>query len=233
MRIVKRVLLGFVALAGLVLLLAIGGMLIPGFPVFAVPEGEEESRQILLVANTIHTDIAIPIDAETLSTLDFLLGTTLPISHPDARWLLIGWGGRAFYLETPTLADIKPGPLFRALTLDSSVMHVDVLGEINPADPSVTALSVTPSGYRNMLETIAASFSREDGLVQPIDGYAFGLTDRFFEAEGPFNAVIGCNVWTSRMLRSAGVRTGLWNPIPPSLTASVRLFNAVPEAAGR
>ncbi|MDN3719182.1 DUF2459 domain-containing protein [Roseibium salinum] len=30
----------------------------------------------------------------------------------------------------------------------------------------------------------------------------------FFPAKGGFNAFAGCNVWTARMLREAGLRTG-------------------------
>ena len=128
-------------------------------------------------------------------------------------------------METPTLADIKPGPTFRALTLDRSVMHVDVFADIAEDDPSVTPLDISADGYTNLLWTISESFVRGGGGVVPIEGYAFGNTDRFYEAEGSFNALLGCNVWTSRMLRSAGVTTGLWNPLPASLGVSLSLFN--------
>ena len=225
MRLLKRLILGLLAIFGLLLVLAVAGTLIPHPSIFTQDDGAPTSRHILVVANTLHTDIAIPIDAQSLSAFGFLAETTVPIGHPNARWLLIGWGGRSFYLETPTLADIKPGPTFRALTIDSSVMHVDVLGEIVPGSPAVTDLAITEAAYANLLAEISASFARKDGAVQPIDGFAFGSTDKFFEGVGSFNALLGCNVWTSRMLRSAGIRTGLWNPLPNALTLSLGLFN--------
>lgn len=182
-------------------------------------------HQVLVIANTIHTDLAIPVDPRSLATFAELAGTDLPIHHPDAQWLLFGWGGRSFYLETPTLADIRPGPLFRALTLDSSVMHVDVLGALDPNYPGVTTLALTDDAYSALLSAISQSFLRRDDAIVPIEGYSFGAVDRFYEANGLFNAFAGCNTWTARMLRSAGIATGLWNALPSSLETSLRWFN--------
>ena len=178
-----------------------------------------------MIANTIHTDIAIPVDPRSLATFAELAGTDLPIHHPDAQWLLFGWGGRSFYLETPTLADIRPGPLFRALTLDSSVMHVDVFGALDPTYPGVTTLALTDDAYAALLSAISQSFLRRNDAILPIDGYAFSAVDRFYEANGLFNAFAGCNTWTARMLRSGGIATGLWNAVPSSLETSLRWLN--------
>ena len=227
MRIVRRVVLWCLLAIAVPIVLVALGTLIPD--PFVYPSGPAASdRRILIVSSPIHTDIAIPIDAESLAALGFLAETGQPILHPDARWLLIGWGGRAFYLETPSLADIKPGPTFRALTIDSSVMHVDVLAAIDEADPVVMPLAISDAAYVNLLAAISASFSRKDGQVQIIDGYAYGPVDAFYEAEGSFNALLGCNIWTSRMLRIVGIRTGIWNPLPMSLTLSVQMFNRPP-----
>jgi uncharacterized protein (TIGR02117 family) len=225
MRVVRRAgLLGIFLLIG-VALLGAAGTFIPYSTALDSAGNALRDHRILVVSNTLHTDIAIPLDDEARMTLGFLANTGLPMSHPDAQWLLIGWGGRSFYMETPTLADIKPGPTFRALTLDRSVMHVDVFADIVQDDPSVIPLDITAEGYTNLLWTISESFVRSDSGVVPIEGYAFGTTDRFYEAEGGFNALLGCNVWTSRMLRSAGVTTGLWNPLPSSLKMSLETFN--------
>lgn len=225
MRIVKRLAFGCLLLIGVVALLAILGTLIPHPFTYEARAETGPGKRIFVVSNTLHTDVAIPLDPETLATLGFLDNTGLPITHPEARWLLIGWGGRSFYLETPTLADIKPGPTFRALTIDSSVMHVDVLAQIVETDPTVMALDISEAGYTNLLWSISDSFAKQNGAVIPIEGFAFGTSDKFYEAEGSFNALMGCNVWTSKMLRSAGIRTGFWNPIPNSLTTSLRLLN--------
>ncbi|WP_439602675.1 TIGR02117 family protein [Devosia sp.] len=232
MRVFKRIALVLVLLLGLPALAVLLGAVIPHPAVFEQPDGTPLARRLLMVSNPIHTDIAIPLNAQSLTALPFLATTGLPIDHPEARWLLIGWGGRAFYLETPSFAEMKPGPTFKALTLDRSVMHVDVLGAVDEANPMVTSVDLSEAGYARMLSEIASSFTRDAGKVLPIDGYALTGSDRFYEAEGSFNAIfVGCNSWTGRMLRSAGVRTGLWTPLPTTLAGSIHLFNRLPETA--
>lgn len=229
MRILKRIALVLLLLIGLPTLAVLLGTVIPHPAVFEQPNGTPLPRRILLVSNPIHTDIAIPLDAQSRAALPFLAETGLPADHTDARWLLIGWGGRAFYLETPNFADIKPEPTFKALTLDRSVMHIDVLGEVDEANPIVMPIDLSEAGYGRLLSEIAASFTRVDGKVLPIDGFALTGGDRFYEAEGSFNAIfVGCNSWTARMLRSAGIQTGWWTPLPATLTTSLQLLNRLP-----
>lgn len=224
-RFLRRVLLGLLLLIIAVPVLAVLGTVIPHPITQSFADDAAPARRVLVISNTIHTDIAIPAGPESAAFFAELAASGLPLSHPDARWLLFGWGGRSFYLETPTLADIKPGPLFRALTIDSSVMHVDVIGELAAGNPAVTEVELSEQEYAALLAAIASSFARENGAVQPIDGYAFGTIDRFFAAQGSFNALLGCNTWTARMLREAGISTGFWNAIPPSLVASLHMFN--------
>ena len=223
-KLLRRVLLGVVIAVVAAVALAALGTVIP-HPFTRTFDDAAPTRRILVISNTIHTDIAIPAGPESTAFFAELEAAGLPLQHPDARWLLFGWGGRSFYLETPNLTDIKPGPLFRALTIDSSVMHVDVIGELAEGDPNVTAVDLSEEAYADLLVAMAGSFARDGGQVQPIEGYAFGVVDRFFVAEGAFNALLGCNTWTARMLREAGVSTGFWNAIPPSLVASLRMFN--------
>jgi uncharacterized protein (TIGR02117 family) len=208
-----------------VLLIAAAGTVIPR-PLFAQrQEQAAETRRILVLSNPIHTDIAIPLADDTRAVFAFLAPFGVPVAEPAAEWLIIGWGGRAFYLETPTWADLKPLPAFRALTLDNSVMHVDVAGGIDEGHASVTPLALAPAEFQHMIDFILASFARKDGDVIVVPDGAYGQYDRFFEAEGYFNAFLGCNTWTAAALRAAGLRTGFWNPLPQTLTLSLRLFN--------
>lgn len=186
---------------------------------------EGPARRILVFSNAIHTDIAIPLDAETRRRFAFLEEGGVALSHPDARWLVLGWGGRAFYTETPTWSDLKPLPLLKGLTLDRSVMHVDVAGEITEPSERIVSFDVDAGRYQQLLAFITASFRGEDGQVTVIPGAGYGENDRFFEADGWFSAVLGCNTWTAKALRAAGLRTGWWNPLPVSLTTSLSLYN--------
>ena len=46
-------------------------------------------------------------------TFDSLVHAGIPVDLPDVRYLVFGWGGRAFYIETPTWAELKPVRCFR------------------------------------------------------------------------------------------------------------------------
>lgn len=185
----------------------------------------EAPHQILVLSNPIHTDIAIPLDDALRTRFAFLIEAGIPVDNPGAKYLVVGWGGRSFYLETPHWADIKPLPVFRALTVDRSVMHVSVAGTIQQDDPGVTLLRVSDAGENRMLDFILASFALQDNKPAAIPSARYGRYDAFYEANGVFNALMGCNTWTAHALREAGLRTGMWNPVPQTLALSIRLFD--------
>jgi uncharacterized protein (TIGR02117 family) len=207
----------------------LAGALVPR-PLVPPAMGETPAtRRVLVLSNPIHTDIALPADPDVLARFGFLEASGLPLDDERVRWVVLGWGGRSFYLETPTWSDLKAGPVFRALTVDTSVMHVAVGGSIDPAGEGVTAIDLDDLRFAKLVEAAAGSFARSGG-GEPIlvAGLSYGDYDRFYEAEGRFNALLGCNTWTGAVLRQAGLRTGWWNPLPQSLVWSLRAFNDLP-----
>ena len=214
-------------LLGLILAVVLGTVvprpLLPTTATAAVTTAVGE--RILILSGPIHTDIAIPLNDETRARFDFAGEAGVPLDHPEARWVIFGWGGRSFYLETPTWSDLKPMPVFKALTVDRSVMHVDIAGPIVEPQPSVASVDLDRAAFERLMTFISESFARHEGAVVPVEGFSYGYADRFFEAEGPFNVLFGCNTWTARALREAGLQTGLWNPLPSTLGLSLRLHN--------
>jgi uncharacterized protein (TIGR02117 family) len=210
-----------VVLVAAVLLAAALGMLVPR-PLWPAAAAGEGTRRIMVLKNPIHTDIAVPLDDGVRRRFAFLADSGLPIDAPGARYIVFGWGGRAFYLETPTWSRLRATPVLKALTLDASVMHVDVAGAIKEPHPDVTGFDIDEPHFAALLDYIAASF--RNGPVT-IDNAGYSSFDRFYEANGDFNALIGCNTWTAAGLRVAGLRTGWWNPLPTSLWWSLRLYD--------
>lgn len=209
----------------LVILVALGTLLPRPLNPRAEASLGGETAEILLLANPIHTDIALPVDDEVRVAFADLVPGGLPLDMPGVEYLIIGWGGRSFYIETPTWGDIRPLPVFKALTVDRSVLHASVAGPIDVGHPSVRKLAITEEGRRRMIREIRGSFVREDGIPVAVPGAAYGLDDAFFEARGAFNALVGCNTWTAAMLRSAGIRTGWWTPTPQLLDFSLDLHH--------
>ncbi|WP_299470699.1 TIGR02117 family protein [uncultured Roseibium sp.] len=211
--------------------LAMGlGILIPG-PISVSAEKQDlsdvQTRQILILSNPIHTDIALPADPDVLEALSFVSAEGLELDYPGVFWIVVGWGGRSFYLETPTWAELKPGPVFAALTWDHSVMHVRRSSTIPPEHENVRTLALSPAEFQKLLKGVQDSFGTDTAdPPRAIDGASYDAHDIFFPAKGGFNALVGCNTWTARMLRLAGVRTGLWTPLPSTLDWSLDIHGS-------
>ncbi len=232
MRFAQRKVIRWGALIFVAAFMALGlGILIPGPLHFSEVEttrvkDEAGQRQILVLSNPIHTDIALPLKADVAAEFAFVADSGLDLAYPGVYWVVFGWGGRSFYVETPTWADLKLAPVLRSFGWDASVMHVSRAGDINTEAEEVFAVSISETEFSDLVAAIKSSFQR-DSTGQPIavEGAEYGPHDLFFEAEGGFNALLGCNTWTSRMLRSAGIGTGIWTPLPQSLNASIVLHN--------
>jgi uncharacterized protein (TIGR02117 family) len=224
---VKAALRWTVRTLALIVVLIAAGTFIPRplWPLARAADGAATIRTILVLSNPIHTDIAIPLDDALRARFAFLSEAGVPVGNPGAKYLVIGWGGRSFYLETPHWADVKPLPVLRALTVDRSVVHVDVTGNLREDDPAITRLQTDDAGMARMLDFIQTSFAQRNGKPMPIIEMRYGRYDAFYEANGVFNALLGCNTWTARALREAGLRTGAWNPVPQTLAISLRLYN--------
>jgi uncharacterized protein (TIGR02117 family) len=234
-RFLKR--LGYFLAFAMVLLAA--GCLIPR-PFFQGTQDGDNSVEILVISNPIHTDIALPATPELLAKFSFLAKSGMPLDNPNVRWLMIGWGGRAFYLETPTWSELKFTPVIKSLTADTAALHIEPLGTISEPNPAVTRLKITQAGFDAVTKEVLATFARDaDGNTELIAGHSYGeydkpelivgksygQYDRFYEAKGTFNALVGCNTWAAKMLRYAGLQTGWWNPFPQSLRLSLNLQN--------
>lgn len=220
----RRIGRGLVVVLAVAAALLLAGTLVPR-PLFADADSAAASRRILAIRNPIHTDVAIPIDAAVLARFAPLVAAGIPAGLPQARFLVFGWGSRAFYIGTPTWADLAPGPVLAALTVDDAVLHVSVSGAIDEAHPDVTGFDVTDLEFERLLAFIEASFrSGPDGPLRIADS-SYGEFDGFFEANGRFTALLGCNTWAAAALRAAGLRTGWWNPLPQTLGISLHLYN--------
>ncbi len=200
------------------------GTLVPR-PLWPASAAGEGTRRILVLRNPIHTDIAIPVDDEVRRRFRFLVHAGIPADAPEVRYIVFGWGGRAFYLETPSWSELKAVPVLKALTIDASVMHVDIAGNIAEPHPAVTGFDIDEQRFAALLDFIEASFQQGPGGPLIIENASYSRFDRFYEANGHFNALVGCNTWTAAGLRIAGLRTGWWNPLPASLGFSMRLYN--------
>ncbi|PCD04618.1 TIGR02117 family protein [Sphingomonas spermidinifaciens] len=177
---------------------------------FKAPGAEARSAEgvpIFVEDNGIHTGIVLP---KALLTRR-LAARFKPADLADPRygrheWLAVGWGDRAFYIGTPTWADLSLSTVAAAaMGSDSTVLHVEHVPAPRQGG-SVRRLFLRPDQAARLVAFIDASLG--DGA--PLRGY--GGWDVFYPARGRYSAIRTCNAWTGEALKAAGVPMGRWTP---------------------
>lgn len=174
------------------------------------------TRQIGLLQGPIHTDILFPLTPETRARFAFAEAAGVPLHHPGAEWLVLGWGSAAFYTTAGTYADLTASAVLTAATGDGAVIRLDALGPLPPL-PNLRTLPVSEAQFQALLDQTAAAFASRTRLDHP----GFTGSDAFFPARGHFHLFRTCNVWLGETLRAAGIRFGLWTPANWSVTLSL------------
>jgi uncharacterized protein (TIGR02117 family) len=181
----------------------------PMAPASAAAGRAGDSVELLLVANPFHADLIFPVDGAGTDWAGFLADSALP----GATHVAIGWGDRAFYLETPTLADITLGTAARAvLSLGPAVLHVSWY--VRPmAGGDTRRLTVSADQARRLAAYVRSSFALDAaGRPQIGPDARYAANDAFYEATGRWSPLVTCNEWLARGLRASGIRTGFWAP---------------------
>ena len=185
---------------------------------YSAPAADDCVR-IFVRSNEIHTDIIVPVACDD-PAIDWRKQFPPPhfqASVGDYRYLGIGWGNRAFYVETPTWSDFKLSTAARALFWPSeTVLHVEYLLDASESE-HFREVRLTRGQYRDLAAFVEASIGRRDetGAAVPATTVTYGSADRFYEATGSYHLFNTCNQWTGRGLSRAGVPVGIWTPLKP------------------
>ncbi|MEP2718891.1 DUF2459 domain-containing protein [Pseudophaeobacter sp.] len=202
-------------------LAALIGAVIPAGPTTSA--NVDRHHEVLLVAGPIHYDFLLPLNKTTRARFQFLEPSGLPVTHPDAQWLVIGWGARAFY-TTNDYSELTASTVLKGVFGDRSVLRVDVLGAL-PNLPDLPVLRFDEAELGAFLTALTQSFEQSSGpTLQSLDHPGFTASDRFFAAKGSFHLLRTCNTWVSRMIQASRQRFGYWTPLPVSVRISHWLY---------
>ncbi len=201
----------------------IGGLIPASVPTVQADEGAEPVT-IYLTGTLLHTDIAIPATADVRERYSFLGETAFPLDHPELKYLVFGWGSKAFYTETADYSDIKFQTAWKAATGDEAVLHIGPAGNLETSE-DVHAITLTSAQFDRLLDFVDSYFERTSGMPNLLVGESFGFGDVFYRSRGNFNLLNPCNVWVSSALRAAGLNSGIWTPTSYSLLISQKLYN--------
>jgi len=173
----------------------------------------EEGVVVFVNTNGVHTGIGMPVVNEVMDWRPLM--PTAHLREPIAAdYVFVGYGHRAFYLETESWADLSPRlALHAAFGGAATLVHVDhVQGPGEGAEQR--ALTLSKEEYRRLVAFVRARFTLDAaGRTVPLLGRGYGAHDMFYEAEGSYSLWLTCNEWTGRALRAAGVRIGFWTPL--------------------
>ncbi len=168
---------------------------------------------IFVETNGIHVSLIVPIriageDLSDLIGIEHLHNPNLYGTHA-----MIGWGHGRVYRNAETWADVQSGDIGSAmLGSDDTLLHVYHV--TNPA-PQINRkqFRVSEKQYRLIIRQVRASF-RRNANGQSIAYPAYGPDNLFYKSVGHYSALNTCNNWVGRVLKNAGVRIGVWTPLP-------------------
>jgi len=208
----------FALLFGLIALYLIAALVLGLIPRNAGFIESRDGIEIYVRTNGVHADLVLPTREGSVDwSVEF------PARHMRALgmasdWIAFGWGDRDFMLNTPTWADLRPLPVWNALSgLGSGAMHVEYV--TSPYVYASRRVRLSVEQYQRLVAFVRASFVHDaDGRARRI-GTGYFDTDAFYEAVPTYTFWFTCNEWTRRALAAAGVRTAIWSPFDVGVLA--------------
>jgi uncharacterized protein (TIGR02117 family) len=184
---------------------------------------DPDGIEIAVMDNGVHTDLVLPLRNSRYDWWELLSPEDFPSDVSQFRYVGFGWGDREFYLETPTWADVRVTTVAKAsIGLGSTTVHADLLYALPLADDRCRRVRVSSEQYDRLVERIRDTLVlAEDGRAAAIRGAHYHHADAFYEATGRYHLFRTCNVWAGDVLRAAGIRVGLWTPLPGGVLAQM------------
>lgn len=170
--------------------------------------------QIFLVSNAVHSDIIVPVVTKQMNWSEKFVDAAFVDDVSVQSHVAFGWGDRGFFLRTKTWDDFKISTAANALLLPStSCVHVSFASPEAFQDPVV--LTISPEQYGQLVEFIGSTFEQDDqGKYLQIQDEAYSTNDAFFCSAGRYHLFNTCNSWVGRGLKTAGVKTPWFSPLP-------------------
>lgn len=223
-------------ITGLVLVLALLVYIGAGWGLAWIPtntdfRADPNGVEIAVVHNGLHTDVILPLKTPECDWWEYFSADDFSSDVSEYRFASMGWGNRAFYLETPTWSDVRMTTVVKALAgIGESVVHVDLFYDLPPASDSCRRIRISAAHYTQLVERLRDALKlRSDGRACVIPAAAYHDADAFYEATGHYSLFRTCNVWTGNALRAAGVRVGWWTPFAGGVFTQLPSADADPS----
>jgi uncharacterized protein (TIGR02117 family) len=170
----------------------------------------ERGVTIMIGDNGIHTEIFMPIVTDIVDWRDHFPPQAVDNPSPRFTHVSLSWGERTFFLETPSWSELDPLIGISALLGGEALFRAAFYADPLP-DGDLRPLRLREEEYRRLVAGLTAQLP-EPEVRRVYPGY--GSHDFFTTALGRYHVANTCNQWTSDRLAAAGVRAGLWTPLP-------------------
>jgi len=153
-----------------------------------------KDSEIFIQTNGVHADIVVPVKSEFKHwEIDFPYSNT---KSKDSRlnYLAIGWGDKGFYLETPSLDDLKASIALKAsIGIRGSAIYATFYPSIK-LSPTFKSIKLSGEQYHRLIQFIEKSLVKntegENPYIPPKDLYSVHAA--FYEAYGRYNVFYSC-----------------------------------------
>ena len=164
---------------------------------------DEPARTIYVVSHGWHAGIVLRT-ADVTPARWSVVG-----DFPDAEYLEVGWGDRHYYpAHDPSLWLAVRAALWPS----DSVLHVvGFRGPVERYFPAsdIVELRLSARGLEDLIAALQASHAVDTGRRPVALGPGLYGDSRFYASRERFHLFNTCNVWTARMLRTAGVSVSM------------------------
>lgn len=197
-------------LLGLYMLGAFIGSHVPANSDWQQPK---DGIDIFVETNGVHVSLIVPMATAGEDLSDLIRPEDLRNRDLYGTHAMIGWGHGRVYRNAQSWADVRSGDIVSAIVgSPDTTLHVYHL--INPtASPHRKLIRVSRWQYHSIISQIRRTF-RLDEVGHSRAHVAYGPDNLFYDSHGHYSAIRTCNNWTGEILRNAGVRVGIWTPMP-------------------
>lgn len=202
----------FTFLGSAILLYVISAFLLSRIPSEGKPH-KNASVTVYLMKSGVHTDFVLPVCNPIHDwRKDFPIEHT-DFKNPKSTLISIGWGDKAFYMNTPTWADLTfKTAITTPFGIGPSAIHTTYYEQLLDDRP-IVRLKLTQKQYRSLVVYIKKSLNFRNGQTQQIIPQLEGVVtgnDAYYQAKGRYSLFYSCNTWINSGLKAAEQKACLW-----------------------
>lgn len=187
-------------------------------------DAHQTEIEAYVASNGVHTDFVFPVQTALIDWKTFFPLRHLVKPNSPADFILIGWGDREFYLNTPAWKDLTESRAVHALSgLDQSLIHVEYVSRAEMMKMAQRyRITLSSAQYGRLVNYVQRSTTLLQGVAQPVVGYHYDVDDAFYEAQGHYSLFNTCNTWIGSGLRQAGLPISHWTPFDKTVYWSLQ-----------